>query len=107
MHGDETLLLLKNRPATERVLVIHQNREVTKYAKEKTKQEKITSERARIIQQVRSTGFPLQNLVLDVCPQEPQDRARGRRCHQEPASPLGSKQVSSAFQRSNRLQGDG
>jgi hypothetical protein len=26
MHGDETLLLLKTRPATERVLVIHQNR---------------------------------------------------------------------------------
>jgi hypothetical protein len=35
MHEDETLLLLKTRPATECVLVIHQNREVAKYAKEK------------------------------------------------------------------------
>jgi hypothetical protein len=50
MQGDEALLLLKTRPATERVLVIHQNREVAKYAKEKQNREKITSERARIIQ---------------------------------------------------------
>jgi hypothetical protein len=52
MHGDEALLLLRTRPATKRVLVVHQNREVAKYAKEKQNMEKITSERARIIQQL-------------------------------------------------------
>jgi hypothetical protein len=48
MHGDEALLLLKTRPATERVLVIHQNREVAEYAKKKQNREKITSERASL-----------------------------------------------------------